>query len=511
MNLALHLANSVLLFLLLRRMTAALWRSAFVAGLFAVHPLHVESVAWVAERKDVLSSLFWILAAWAYVRAVAAHKKDRRFFILSVILFALGLMAKPMLVTLPFVLLLLDYWPLQRKSAGIAALMAEKAPYFVLSALSCVVTFLVQQQGGVMSSLEKMSLGARFDNVPVAYGRYLARIFWPFHLAVFYPHPNLWPWPVFVIATLFLLAVTALALLRWKSRPWLGVGWFWFLGMLVPVIGLVQVGNQSIADRYTYLPAVGIFIMTVWGCAEMSASWPGGGRWAAALGALAIAGCAFLTWRQARVWKDNVTLFVHTAEISSDSYDAFYNLGLYWQRKGQPAKAVEYYEKCLRAKPDYAMAHNNLGYILLQNGDAAAAITHFQASLHAQPVYPEASYNLGRAYLSNSLPAQAAESFRKALASQPEVAAINLGLGEALQQLGQPDAARSCYEKAVALFPNYLSGHFKLAGLLAEQGRVAEALTQYQRARQLALAQNNNALINTIDAQLRRYDSSPRK
>ena len=473
-SVAFHLANSILLFLVLTRMTAAPWRSAMVAGLFAVHPLHVESVAWVAERKDVLSTFFWILSVWAYARY--AEHSQRPWLLASLALFALGLMSKPMVVTLPFVLLLLDCWPLRRagdlSSRTICRLAVEKMPFFVLAAISCLVTYLVQKNGGSVSSLNHISLGARLDNLPVAYERYLEKTFWPATLEAFYAHPRFWPWWRVVLAGSLLAAITAWAVLRWKKQPYLAVGWFWFLGMLVPVIGLVQVGNQSMADRYSYLPIVGIFIMAVWGAGELLTA-----RTAAILGSLIILVCAGLTWRQTHAWRNYMTLFVPIAEDTAASYDVFFNLALYWQNHGDPAKAATYYEKCLASKPDYALAHNNLGYLLLQNGKAGDAMTHFEAALRSQPVYPEASYNLGRACLSNGLPQRAVDCFRDALKTQPDVAAINLSMGDALEKLGKFDSAIAYFEKA----------------------------------RQLAAARHNTAFVNTIEQRLRQCRAAARK
>jgi protein O-mannosyl-transferase len=545
-SMAWHLANSIVLFLLLRSLTGAQWRSAAVAGLFAVHPLHVESVAWVSERKDVLSTFFWLLTVAAYVRYAQGGKV---FYGLSLFCFILALMAKPMVVTLPFVLLLLDYWPLGRlanpSGQTIGRLLLEKAPFLLLAIASCVITFLVQQHAGVMSPLTKISIGARLDNMPVAYERYMGRTFWPGSLAAFYPHPRFWPPWRLITAIALLAGITVWAVWRRRSQPYLAVGWFWFLGMLVPVIGLVQVGNQAMADRYAYLPIAGIFIMTVWGAWELLSGWPGGKSAAAILASLAIASCAALTWRQAHFWKNTVTLFVHASEITADNYDAFYNLGRYWQHKGDTARAAAYYQKSLQAKPDYALAHNNLGYILLQDGKTGAAIEQFEAALQSQPVYPEACYNLGRAFLTSGQPEKATEYLQKALGMDPNVPEINYYLGEALLQQGQVAAAVASYQRALELRPDYVAACKSLAWLLAtcpaaqfrdgalavalarhaeqltggrdvpvletlaaahaEAGDFAGALATARQARQLADAQTNRALVNIIDNQAQRY------
>ena len=551
-----HLANSILLFLVLRRLTGARWRSSVVAALFALHPMHVESVAWVSERKDVISTFFWLLTVAAYARYVENLKNQNANFkfhyIAALFFFALGLMAKPMLVTLPFVLLLLDYWPLGRltgaSNKNLVRLLLEKTPFLLLAIASSVITFLVQRDAGVMSSLTKITLGARLDNLPVAYERYLLNTFWPLHLAAFYGHPRFWPLWRFVTSVVLLTGITAWVVILRKRKPYLMVGWFWFLGMLVPVIGLVQVGNQSMADRYGYMPIVGIFMMAVWGAGEWLAGSPGGRRFAAVSAILVIGGCAVLTARQAGVWENTITLFVHASEVTADNYDAFYNLGRYWQHKGDNARAADYYQKSLKIKPDYALAHNNLGYIYLQEGNAGAAITNFEAALDSQPVYPEACYNLGRAFLTNALPAQAAAFFKKAQDLDPNVAAIHFSLGESLQRQGLVSAAVSEYQRALELRPDLVPACNSLAWLLAtcpeasfRDGPLGVALAQHAakltgnleplvletlaaaqaevknfpeaiatagRARQVAAAQTNTALVKIIDAQEEQYGKS---
>lgn len=491
-SIAWHSGNAVLLFLVLTSLTGARWRSAAVAALFAVHPLHVESVAWVAERKDVLSTFFWLLSVWAYGRYASdamAGRANLKAYGVSLACFALGLMAKPMVVTLPFVLLLLDFWPLARFSSQsnkmISRLLREKLPFFLLSIASSLITFLVQRHAGVMSSLTKIPAGARLDNLPVAYARYLLRIVCPIHLAAFYPHPRFWPvWEVAVSAAA-LVVLTVWVVRQHRPRPYLAVGWFWFLGMLIPVIGLVQVGNQSMADRYAYLPMVGILIMIVWGGNELLSAQPRLKAIGPSSCAVAVALCGLLTARQAGFWHDTVTLFVHTSEITADNYEAFYNLGLYWQHHGEPARAIEYYQKSIDIKGDYAPAHNNLGYLLLAGGQAGQAVKEFSAALEAQPVYPEAAYNLGRAYMTNREPDRAIASFSRALAMDPKVPDINYSLGEVLLQQGQLDRAREYLERALQLRPNFPMAQYKLANALLQQGWVAQAVNNYENVLRL--------------------------
>jgi Tfp pilus assembly protein PilF len=512
-SLLLHLANSILLFLVLRELTGAFGRSALVAALFAVHPLRVESVVWVAERKDVLSTFFGMLTLWAYVRY--ARERDGRdvqgkvFYRAALVFFALGLMAKPMLVTLPFVLLLLDVWPLRRWQAVVPCswqLIKEKIPFFVLAVGSSAVTLLVQNSAGAVKSLFRFSFGQRLANVPVSYARYLGKIFWPENLAVFYP-PRRWQaWEV-AGATLALALVSGWVLWQWRARPYLAVGWFWFLGTLVPVIGFVQTGDQALADRYSYVPCVGVLIMVVWGIHEMAAPRPfvvGGG--------LAVVICAVLTWRQAGYWKDSVTLFSRAINATGRNYIASYNLGCAALAKGDYPKAVEYFEEALLTDRDEifwgnpAPVHNNLGAALLQGGRIAQAVAHFDEAVAIQPSFPEAYYNMGRAFLTNHQPDVAIDCFRHGLATAPNVPDLNYSLGETLLGQGRPAEALPCLERAVEVRPAFALAHEKLADALTENGRVAEGVPHYRRARELALAQGNRALAAAAEARLSQYD-----
>ena len=328
-SLLLHAANSILLFLLLKRMTGAMGLSAMVAALFALHPMHVESVAWIAERKDVLSTFFWMLSVWAYVRygeeCKMQNAKCKIFYALALACFALGLMSKPMVVTLPVILLLLDYWPLARWRPPRAPLWAEKVPFFILAAASSVITVVAQQQGRSVTSLEHVPLATRLENLPVGCARYVEKLFWPGHLAVMYPFVFAWPFWEWAGAAAVLAGVTAWVIWRARAQPFLAVGWMWFLAGLAPVNGLVQVGLQSMADRYTYLPSVGLFLMAAWAVGQ----WRGklGRRAGAALGTAALAGCLYLTPRQAACWRNTRTLFAHAVENTKDNYFACAALG----------------------------------------------------------------------------------------------------------------------------------------------------------------------------------------
>jgi protein O-mannosyl-transferase len=528
MNVAFHIVNSILLYLLLLRLTAAFWPSAVVAALFALHPLHVESVAWVAERKDVLSTMFGLLAIHAYVGYVRRPAALR--YVLVAVLFLLGVMSKPMLVTLPFVLLLLDYWPLGRwivpppgvlryqnagSSGGIAAWLAlEKVPLLVLAAASSAITYIAQQQKGAMALLgSDISFPVRLANALVSYVEYLGKAAWPSPLIVFYPyvpHRPLWQ-PV--AAAVFLVAVTGVAVRLWRSRPYLAVGWFWYLGMLVPVIGLVQVGAQSMADRYTYLPLVGIFILTVWGSADLLANRRFGRESLAVLAAAAILACTVLTARQAARWTDTLSLFEYALTIMPDNAAAHRNLGdvLLQQNRNEEAEvhfralaqidspgramaecnwattlsnrkrfaeAADHLRKALQINPDLAIAHNGLALALAELGVFQETIEQFQEAVRLLPEKPEALKNLAWA-----------------LATCPD------------RKLRDGTKAVELAERAVALCetrqPEFLD---TLAAAYAEAGRYSEAARTADEAVGLARQQKKSALAESIRAKRSLYE-----
>jgi len=353
-NLFFHIANTLLLFLILRMMTGALWQSGFVAALFALHPLHVESVAWIAERKDVLSTFFWMLTMYSYVRYVRAPGLERYWPVL--LFFILGLMAKPMLVTLPFVLLLLDYWPLGRFNAGashkntsaVAGLIREKIPLFVFVAASCSITFFVQKSSGAVRSLEDFSFTVRLANALVSYGGYLAKMVWPHSLAIFYPHPGMPSALKIAGACLMLIGISYVAVKTASKHPYMIVGWLWYVGTLVPVIGLVQVGPQAMADRYTYIPLIGIFIMIAWGIPEAVASWRQKRVCLPVLGIGAVILLSALTWGQAAYWKNSHTLFKHAISVTEKNYTIHYNLGIALFDQGGKTEAITHFAEATR-------------------------------------------------------------------------------------------------------------------------------------------------------------------
>ena len=510
-----HAANVLLLFLMLSRMTGALWRPAFVAALFAIHPLHVESVAWIAERKDVLSTLFWLLTIAAWLHWLSSKTVTRYAFVL--VLFALGLMAKPMLVTLPFTLLLLDYWPLKR--ATLPLLWKEKLPLFAMSAASCVVTVIAQRAGGALQTLSTVSIPARVANAALAYVSYLWKTLWPASLAVFYPHPGHWSAWAVLGSALLLCGVTTLALRLARRARHLLFGWLWFLGTLVPVIGLVQVGAQATADRYTYVPLVGLFVALAWGLAALVAARPATRHAVTALAAGSIVALLAVTRAQVRTFADNVSLFEHALAVTSDNAVAQNNLGLALMGQGKSDEAVAHYLEALRIKPDYVEANNNLavalrglgqndeaveplvralaldpdspsahvnlGNALVARGEIDAAIEHYRHALRARPEFYDAEENLGLVLDRIGRHDEAIAHFRRALELRPDDPAVHLGLGIALSATGAFDAAIGQLNESLRLKPDHPEACNALAIALAGSGRTAEAIERYEQALRL--------------------------
>ena len=426
-NMAFHAANTIVLFLTLRAMTGFQSRSAFVAALFAVHPLHVESVAWVAERKDVVSTLFWLLAIWAYVRF--ARRPGASGYLAALLAFALGLLAKPMLVTLPFLLLLLDYWPLGRMKREMkpgtfpggrlritARLVAEKVPFLALAAGSSLLTW--HAQAGVRSTLEFLPFPARIANALIAYITYLEKTVWPFRLAIFYPHPgrtiDLGP---AAFALVCLIAATIFTLR--SPRPYLKTGWLWYLGTLVPVIGLVQVGPQALADRYTYVPLLGVFILAVWAAGDLLRD-DRHGRALLPAGLIVAGVLSVIAWRQAGFWRDNLSLYGHAVAAVPSSWIGHNNLAAALEDRGRIAEAVSHYQEAIRIRPEFSPAHNNLGLILLGGGKTEEALRHFSDAVRFSPRNVRMLTNYGVALAEAGRPLAAADQIKRALALAPQ-------------------------------------------------------------------------------------------
>ena len=489
-NVILHTISVLLLFLVLKQMTGALSQSAFVAALFAIHPLHVESVAWIAERKDVLSGLFFMLTLGAY--AWYARAPSPRRYLLVVLLVGFGLMAKPMLVTLPFVLLLLDYWPLdrmggQRSEIGsrLRRLITEKIPLFVLSAFSCIATLFAQRQGP--SAIDQLPFLWRLNNTFVSYVTYIWQMLWPARLAVFYPYPdNRVPIVEVILAISFLVSVTLLVIYLRRTKPYLVTGWFWYLGMIVPVIGLVQVGEQAHADRYTYLPQIGLYIMIAWTAGDLllESTERVHRALAGAVAAIAIVSLGVRAFGQASHWKNSETLWNHTLAVTGEN----------------------------------DVAHNNLGFLFLRRGQLDEAISHFQAALNIRSRNSETHYNLGAALIQSNLGNalarkqlwdEAIDHLREAVRLRPDYADAYFNLGGVLFQQGHIDQAIAQWRKALAIRPRDAEAHKNVASALRKQGNVKEAISEYEQALNIvpedSVSLNNLAwiLATSSDASMR--------
>ena len=489
-NLLLHVANAVLLFLLLLRLTGlrpgakaeassppagALWPSAFIAALFAWHPLHVESVAWISERKDVLSTFFALLTLLAYVKAVTSDRCQvtrtnstlsrvtchaSRFYWLALVFFTLGLMSKPMLVTLPFVMLLLDYWPLRRvpsvecRVSSVLRLVLEKWPFFLLTIISCVVTYLVQRHGEAVMTFQQFPLHLRAGNALIAYERYLGNTFWPSGLAILYPLPNHLSW-IRAMAATALGLLGGISWLIWRIHrpyPYLLVGWLWFLGTLVPVIGLVQVGGAAMADRYTYFPLVGVFIAVAFGVRDLANRFQFPKAAVAAAAVLTLALCLILTENQLRYWHDSESLFAHTLAVTKeDNPNAQINYGVALEQKGRLVEALVQYREVERMAPDNVEACYNIGNLLDKMGQPEAALPELRKAVQINPKQP---------------------SFRDAL-------------GAVLVELGRFDEAMNQFTEAVRLDPAYPAAHFDMGKALLKQGRDAGAIDEFRAALRL--------------------------
>ena len=474
----LHAANAALLFAVLDRATRRRGLAATVALLFALHPLHVQSVAWIAERKDVLSTLLWFAATWAYLRYAEAPSAAR--WAAVTVLFALGLTAKPMLVTLPLVLLLLDFWPLKRR--GWKRLLLEKVPWVALAAASSVITYLVQRAGRAMGGFEQYPLPVRLGNAVLACGAYLRKTLWPNDLAVFYPHPGLHlSWGAVALWGLLLAGVSAAAVRERQGRPWLFVGWFWFLGTLVPTLGLIQVGEQAMADRYTYVPLVGIFLLAVWSLAE----WVPGRTAQAALAATAVLACAGATrMRELPAWRDSASLWTRALRVTRDNYTAMLNLSALRIEQGQVQEAAALLREAVRLRPDNAMIRSNLGLVLTHLGESDEAAAHYRKALELEPNYPEAHSNLGFWLATKGRRDEAVAHWKEAIRLAPNYAAPWYNWGSLLAREGQWTEAEAKLRRALTLRPDYGEAHANLAVVLWNTGRPEEARREVALARQ---------------------------
>ncbi|MFZ2951270.1 MAG: tetratricopeptide repeat protein [Desulfuromonadaceae bacterium] len=490
-NVAIHTFTALLVFFFLFRLTDGLWQSLFVAALFALHPLHVESVAWVAERKDVLSAFFWFLTLLFYASYVAKRKMS--LYIAALCAFVLGLMSKPMLVTLPVVMLLLDYWPLDRYRDGekpgarqllssLLPLVKEKIPFFACSLFSALITIHAQHKGGAVQGLSEISFRLRSENALIAYVKYIGKTLWPHDLAVLYPFPPSIPsWQV--TGSLFImLLVSAAAVNAGRSHPYVAAGWFWFLITLVPVIGLIQVGGQAMADRYSYIPLTGLFIIAAWGVPDLARGLRYRQVILALLAGTVITASAALTRHQLGYWRDNISLYRHTLQITTDNPGINYNQGLALQAKGDLDAAIREYRESLRIAPNSRNSHYNLALALQTRGDLNAAIQEYRQALRINPDNINAHYNLGLALAGKGDLDAAIQEYREALRINHTNANAHNNLGAALATKGDLDAAIQEYREALRINPDIANAHNNLGAVHATRGNLDAAIQEFQEA-----------------------------
>jgi tetratricopeptide (TPR) repeat protein len=492
-NVLLQALNVVLLFLVLQWATGFTWRSLMVALLFAVHPVNVESVAWVAERKNLLSMMFLLLALAAY--GSYARKPGIRQYVLVAILFACGLMAKPMVITFPFILLLWDYWPLRRMEAepggkrhSFKALVVEKIPLFAMSAGSAVITMVAQSEGGAVRSAMEFPFSERMGNAVVAYGRYLLNLVWPVRLAPMYPHSEngLAVWQI-ALSTLVTGALTVLVI-KYRTRRYLPVGWFWFLGTLIPMIGLVQVGVQAMADRYAYLPYIGLFIMICWGVAELAEQRQLSTQWLAAPAFIALIVLSLLTYRQLGFWKDNVTLWRHTLQVTSENFVAEDNLGGALLVDSRVDEAMIHFRRAVEINPGDPVSNLNLATYEQQLGNLQKSIALYQSVLRMTPddrLHATVFSNLGSAYRHLHDYDRAKQNYDEALRLVPGTPQAWTGLGLIAQKMGDPQEAARDYSRAMEIQPTDV-GYLLMAQALEKAGKAQEAADARNRAQQLS-------------------------
>jgi protein O-mannosyl-transferase len=512
-NLLFHLANTALLFFVLHRMTKALWRSAFVAALFALHPLHVESVAWVAERKDLLSTFFLLLTLCTYALYTERRRTSRYLAVL--LSYGLGLLAKPMLVTLPFVLVLLDYWPLGRfeskpgkfllpdrqKSgkkhtkkaappeeqpeswrAALGRLLLEKIPLFVLALVSSVVTFLAQRQGGAVQPIENLSLSLRIENALISYCVYIGKMLWPTHLAFFYPYQKSWAvWQVSG-AVLFLLAITALVLRSAKSCRYALVGWFWYIGTLVPVIGLIQVGDQAQADRYTYIPLIGLFIIAAWFFPELFKKWRYRNQALVLLAAGILLACFGSTRMQVRHWQNSFTLSEHALNVTGNNAFVYHFRGNAYAAQGNYKQAIKDYDRAIQIKPGWAQPYTNRGSAYESMGNPTQAIEDYDRAIAIAPKAALTFYNRGNARIATGGYRQAIKDYDRAIEINPNYGLAYINRGNVYTAMGNPTQAVKDYDNAIAIDPQTALAFYNRGNAHAAMGSYEQAIKDYDRA-----------------------------
>jgi Flp pilus assembly protein TadD len=504
-NLLFHAANAVLLFLLLHQMTAATWRSALVAALFALHPLHVESVAWIAERKDLLCGFFFFLTLLFYGKFADESKlhgpKSKLFFGSSLFAFALALMSKPMAVTLPFLLLLLDWWPLNRISnlkpqisnsgnrrqfiSAVKPLLFEKIPFLGLSVAASLVTFFVQQNGAAVATLTTFPIWVRIENAFVSYARYLGKTVWPVTMANPYPYPGHWPVTMVVLSVLLFASLCAAAVLFARKWPFVFTGWFWFAGMLVPVIGLVQVGIQSMADRYAYLPIIGLLVIVVWSLALLAVRWKISAAPVAVGVFVILAASAVKTRAQLGYWQNDGVLFNHALAVTKNNFVACINLGTWLSKNGRIPEALAQYDTALKMSPEDPLIWYDVGNAHASLGDWDEAISDYRHALQFTPDKPNLLNNLGCALMAKNQLPEAIASIEAALKAKPDFAYAHNSLGTAFFKQGRFDESAQEFTAALKLAPDNPQFYANLGDTLVRLGKAAAAAECYQQALQL--------------------------
>jgi Flp pilus assembly protein TadD len=475
-NLIFHIANTLLLFFVLKQMTSALWQSAFAAALFALHPLHVEAVAWVSGRKDVLSTFFWILTIWAYAQYVKKPVAAR--YLLTLLVFMLGMMAKPMLITLPFVFLLLDYWPLERKISR--RLVVEKIPFIILAAVFSVIAFFTQRNLGALPKFTELNLKFRIYNSLISYVKYIEKMFWPSRLTAFYPHPLENVSVLYaVISAVFLLLITIVVIRLAKNHRYLVTGWFWYLGTLVPVIGIIQVGGFARADRYTYITLTGLFIIIAWSLPEILSKLLYRKIVLGISMVIVLTTLGICAHRQTSYWKNSITLFSHALEVTQNNWLAYDNLGYAYNDVGRSAEAMENFSKAIRIAPDYAEAYTNLGIVYAKLGRLQDAIDEHQQAIKINPGLAIAHNNLGIVYTKLDRWQQAIEAFKQAIKIRPDLVEAYNNLGVAYSALGRWQQAIEAYRQAIKIRPDDENARYKLGVACLVTGDRNSALAEY--------------------------------
>ncbi len=486
-SLLLHAANTVLLFLVFQRLTGAVWRSAFVAALFALHPLHVESVAWVSERKGVLSTFFWMVSLLVYVRYVqqsqVQNPRAKVYYCLALLFFAFALMSKTVVVSLPLVFLLLDWWPLKRlQRTTIRRLIWEKVPFLAAGLVAGLLTIQAERGMGALSTESQLPVWYSLANSIVSYAYYVGQTAWPVGLAIPYSSAGGFSfWPV-AGAVLLSLIASVYSFQSSAQRPYLAFGWLWYVLTLLPVIGLIQIGDHTRADRYTYLPLIGIFTLVTWGTHDLTKRWRHQGITLAAGALVVTATCVVLTRQQIAYWKDSETLFQHAIAVTTDNYVAENNLGIALAGNGQWDEAMAHYQRALQHAPGYVEAENNLGRAFLQKGQVDEAIPYFESALRFKPSHADAWNNLGVALAQKGQVDESITHFKEALRLRPSFAEAEYDLATALLQKGQVDEAILHFENALKVQPDYADAHHNLGNALAQKGRVDDAIAQFQRS-----------------------------